>query len=128
MTNELTSSPASLRIRGHDAQPADLTVERRPKQARVTRAGLALFGFLLLAPVVFFIPPHLPWVLIAVTAGVYFAYKQWTGEYVVHQFRGTCPRCNAELRIDPGTKVKLPLQMDCYECHHQPVLELRPAA
>ena len=124
MTNPTSPDDAVLRLRGHEPRPARLRVEVRPRQTRMTKAVLTLVGFLVLAPIVFFIPPHVPWVLLAVSAGVFLAYKQWIGEYLVHDFEGACPRCGAPLEIKPESKVRLPLVMDCYQCHHKPVLEL----
>lgn len=128
MTNAVTSPTASLRLRGHEPKPATIQIEKRPRQSRMTKSILSLLGFLILAPIVFFIPPHIPWAVLAVCAGFYLAYRQWTGEYIVHQFSGECPRCGNNLEIKPGTKIKLPLEMDCYECHHKPALQVDGAA
>jgi hypothetical protein len=124
MTNAIPPDGAVLKLRGHEPKPARLRVEQRPRQTRMTNAILTLVGFFVLAPIVFFIPPHIPWVLLAVSAGVFGAYKQWVGEYLVHEFQGECPRCGASLKIEPGSKIKLPLQLDCYQCHHKPVVAL----
>lgn len=124
MTNATIHPPATLRLRGHEPRDAEIAVEPRPRQTRIARSAGALVGFLILAPVVFFIPPHIPWVLLAVGAGLYFGRREWVGEYVVHAFSGQCPRCDAELSIQPGAKVRFPLELDCYKCHHQPVVEI----
>lgn len=124
MTNAVTSPPAQLSLRGHEPKPADISLERRSRQTRMTKSVLSLVGFLILAPIVALIPPHIPWVILAVAAGFYFAYRQWTGEYVVHGFKGECPRCGNSLEIKPGSKIKLPMDMDCFQCHHQPTLEV----
>lgn len=122
MTNAVISPPARTSLRGHEPRPAEISLEQRSRQTRMTRSILTLLGFLILAPIVFFIPPHIPWALLAVGAGFYFAWRQWSGEYIVHGFAGQCPRCESSLEIKPGEKIKLPLEMDCYECHHKPVL------
>ena len=127
MTNPAANSAASIRLRGHSPRPAELSVEPRSRQTRLSRTIATLLGFLVLAPAVFFIPPHFPWAITAVLLGSYFAYKQWTGEYIVHSFSGACPRCGTELKIEPGSKIRLPLQMDCYACHHKPELRLEAA-
>lgn len=124
MTNASMNPPAILRLRGHEPRPAEIAVELRPRQTRIGRSVGVLLGFLLLAPLVFFIPPHIPWVLLALGAGLYFGRREWVGEYVVHSFAGRCPRCDAELSIKSGEKVRFPLELDCYNCHHQPVVEL----
>ena len=124
MTNPTATPPAILRLRGHEPQPAEIAVEPRPRQTRLVRSLATLGGFLLLAPLVFFIPPHIPWVLLALGAGLYFGRREWVGEYVVHSFSGRCPRCDAELSIKPGDKVRFPLELDCYNCHHKPTVAL----
>ena len=118
------TASARLTLRGHEARPATLDVEYRAPRTRATRAALALAGCWLLAPIVFLLPPHLPWAIAAVLAGLYFSYRQWTGEYQVHRFEGSCPRCGAELPLPPGSRIRLPHPMVCYQCHHEPVLEV----
>lgn len=125
MTSSI-SAPARISLRGHEAIPARLDVIPRSGRTRLTRAVLALLGFWMLAPLVFFLPPHLPWALGAVTAGVYFAFRQWSGELVVTAFEGSCPRCGAALAIPSEARIRLPHTMNCFACHHQPVLELDP--
>ena len=127
MTNLPAPSDAVLTLRGHEPTEAHVELEGRSRQTRTTRAILTLVGFLVLAPIVFFIPPHFPWALMAVLAGFYLSYRQWTGEYVVHSFSGKCPRCGNDLKIESGAKIKLPHEMDCYECHHKPVLQVAGA-
>ena len=121
---EIVTSAARLSLRGHEPRPAALEVEYRSPKTRATRALLSLLGFWLLAPLVAVIPPHIPWALLAFAAGIYFAARQWTGEYVVHRFEGACPRCGAALPLPAGSRIKLPHRMVCYQCHHEPVLEV----
>ena len=123
---EGAAARARLTLRGHDPQPAVLGVVYRPPRTRATKALLTLLGFWVLAPIVFLIPPHIPWALLAVAAGIYLAYRQWNGEYVVQTFSGSCPRCGATLSLAPGSKIRLPHKMVCFQCHHEPVLEPRP--
>lgn len=121
------SAPALVDSRialpGHEPVPARVQLVFRPARERLTRALLTLFGFWVLVPIVFIIPPHIPWALIAFVCGIYFGFKQWRGEYVVQSFSGECPRCHSALRIEPGSRIRLPHQMDCFNCHHEPVLE-----
>jgi hypothetical protein len=91
---------------------------------RTTSGLIALLGFWLLIPVVVFIPPHIPWALLAFGSGIYFGYRKWIGEYFVHRFSGSCPRCGSQLSIKPGSLIRNPHSMDCFNCHHKPLLEL----
>lgn len=119
--------PARLALRGHSPSGAVLRAAWRSPRARATRAALSLLGFWAIAPIVFFIPPHLPWAAAAAVAGVYFALRQWTGEYVVEHFEGNCPRCGNPLPLATGTRIRLPHRMVCYHCHHEPSLEIHAA-
>lgn len=122
----MTHAPttARLMLRGHEPRPAFLDLEYRSPRTRATRALLSLLGLWALAPLVFIVPPHIPWALLAVVSGLYLAYRQWTGEYLVHRFEGRCPRCEADLPLAPGSRIRLPHAMVCYQCHHEPVLEV----
>lgn len=91
-------------------------------------ALLVLLGFWILAPVVFLIPPHIPWALTAITVGIFLSYRRWRGEYVVHSFQGVCPSCAAELTIKPEQLIELPHPTPCYACHQEPELQLAPGA
>ena len=115
---------ARVTLRGHEAKPAVLDVEYRDPRTRATKAAIALVGFWVAAPLLFLLPPHLPWGFGAVLAGLFFAYRQWTGEYLVKRFEGACPRCGAPLSLPPGSRIRLPHAMNCYQCHHEPVLEV----
>ncbi|HET7321393.1 MAG TPA: hypothetical protein VFI96_02785 [Longimicrobiaceae bacterium] len=121
-------APAELTLRAHEPTPADLEVVDVPRKKRVSRAFMYLIGFWILMPIVAFIPPHIPWIVLAFFFGIYFFWKNWTGEYIVYHFDGRCPRCGHELTIEPGTKLKFPHTMNCPECHFDPVLRLKKGA
>lgn len=121
------AAPARLSLRGHDPAPARLEVVPRSRKTRTTQALLALLGFWALAPLVALLPPHIPWALAALGAGIYFAWRNWSGEYVVRGFEGSCPRCGAALEIRPESRIRLPHEMNCFACHHQPILEVDPS-
>jgi hypothetical protein len=121
---EVQSGPARLSLRGHEPRPAILEVVYRPPRTRATRAVLSLVGLWLLAPLVALVPPHIPWALLAFLGGIYLAFRQWTGEYVVQRFEGACPRCATALPLPAGSRIRLPHRMVCYNCHHEPLLEV----
>jgi hypothetical protein len=119
-----TTANGRIVLAGHDAVPAQAEVEYRSSRTRLARSLLTLLGFWALAPLVFFIPPHIPWVLIAIGGGIYFSIRQWRGEFILRSFAGECPRCHSPLTIEPGTRIRLPHAMDCFTCHHEPALEV----
>lgn len=126
--DERDRAGAWLRLSGHEPVPARLDVVHRARRTRMVGGLLSLLGFWALAPLVALLPPHVPWLLGALAAGVYFGYKQWNGEYEVRAFAGECPRCRAALAIAPGTRIRLPHRIDCFHCHHEPSLQLAPGA
>ena len=117
---------ARISLSGHAPTPARAELTHRSDRTRLTGALVALIGCWALAPLVFFIPPHIPWVLIALGAGIYLGRRQWRGAYVVRRLEGECPRCHAALQVTPGARIGLPHRMDCFSCHHEPLVELRP--
>ena len=121
---ETAVTGARLSLRGHEPRAAELVLVHRGTRTRATRALLSLVSFWVLAPLVALVPPHVPWALLAFLAGIYFAFRQWTGEYVVQRFEGACPRCATPLPLPPGSRIRLPHAMVCYSCHHEPVLEV----
>ena len=123
-TEPLLTPPSRLVLPGHDPTPARTEITYRPRSLRLTRALTFLVGFWALAPLVFFIPPHVPWALAAVLLGVYFAWTHWTRTYRVRSVRGSCPRCGSALAVEAGTRIRLPFRMTCYQCHHEPRLEV----
>jgi hypothetical protein len=90
----------------------------------VTSALLTLLGFLVLAPIAFLVPPHIPWALAAVIVGFYLAYRRWTGEFIVHSLEATCPSCGKPLTMKPDQYVRLPHTIPCFNCHQEPELRL----
>ena len=116
---------ARLSLPGHPPQPVLLEADARSTRTRAGRSLLALLGSWAAGLLLIVIPPHIPWAVGAVLAGIYFAFRSWNGELVVTRFAGPCPRCASPLSIAPGTGIRLPHRMVCYQCHHEPVLEAR---
>lgn len=114
-----------LTLAGHEPVPGTAELTYRPRSERITRGTMSLVGFTLLAAVVAILPPHIPWALIALSAGVIIAFRNFRGVYTVRSFEGNCPRCGAALKVEPGAKIKPPHEMDCYNCHFHPVMEVR---
>jgi hypothetical protein len=113
---------ARLVLPGSGTTPAEVEMVYQPRATRLTRALLTLVVSWLIIPVVFFIPPHFPWVLGAFLGGLYFAWRFWRGEFYVSSFRGACPRCGTALELRPGARIRREQTLECYGCHRRPEL------
>lgn len=111
-----------LELPGSGTGSARVEVTHQPRGARGLRAmGVILVSWALI-PLVFFIPPHLPWVLLAFFGGLFVAWRLWRGTFLVRTFEGDCPRCGEPLKLDPGTRIRSRHTLDCFNCHRQPDL------
>lgn len=119
---------ARLLLPAAGSTEARLRVEPRARGTRRTRAALILGGSLALAPVAFLVPPHFLWPLLVLAAGAYFARREWTDAYIVHEFEGACPRCGEPLEVEPGTRIRERPRVECYGCHREPELILEEAS
>ena len=112
------------RTRGEQLDPVTLEVIYLPRATRISRAVLIMLVALVVAPGVFFLPPHFLWPLLVLGAGGYLAWRYWTGEYYVVSFEGACPRCGNELELPQNSRIRATHAMECYSCHRQPTLVL----
>jgi hypothetical protein len=113
---------ARLEIFGFQPTRAHVQVIARPKSWRVSRS----LGYLALCwcalPVVALVPPHIPWVIGAFSAGIYFARKFWLEHFTLVSMRGTCPKCAHDLSINKPVRLKTPHVITCSNCQHQVLL------
>ncbi|HEX6927057.1 MAG TPA: hypothetical protein VF167_16660 [Longimicrobiaceae bacterium] len=116
---------AVVTLRAHQPAPALLELEYRPLAGRLTRTLLALLCCWGALPFVIWIPPHYPWVVLAMVAGIYLAHRSWTGRYRVAYFAGLCPRCGHAISLGLDRCISLPHTLTCYSCHFEPRLEVR---
>ncbi len=115
---------ARLVLPASGSTPARMQVVHRGPRVRAARALGALGGAGFLAPAVFFIPPHVVWPVLVVAAGLYVGWREWRGEYVVHSFEGSCPRCGEVLTVKDGARIRDGQRVECYSCHREPKLIL----
>ncbi len=119
---------ATLHLPGAAPTPADARLRERSARERALPTAAALAVSWVLAPVVFLVPPHIPWAFLVLAAGLYIGVRQWRGTHVVERFRGECPRCGDTLELEEGSRVRLPLSVTCYACHRESVLHLEAGA
>jgi hypothetical protein len=115
--------PARLALVFHAPTIARVEVVYRSAVGRVARALAAWLLCWGSIPLLVWIPPHYPWVVLAFLAGLYLPYRAWTGRYEVLSFSGFCPRCGRMLELRRGSKIDLPHVLTCFGCHFEPVLE-----
>lgn len=115
---------ALITLRAHPPAPARVEVEYQPRLLRALRAAACLLLFWGPIPLLVFVPPHYPWVIVAFAAGAYLGHRFWAGRYVVRSFSGSCPRCGRPLELRAGERIDLPHALTCFGCHHEPVLEV----
>ncbi|MEJ2186118.1 MAG: hypothetical protein P8Z36_09295 [Gemmatimonadota bacterium] len=115
---------ASLILPGRPTGTARAQLTHRTLQQRALQGLGAWLGFWALAPLVMFVPPHLPWVLAALVLGLYFGIRYWRGEYVVRSFDGTCPNCGKPVELKTGSHIRMPYTIDCFNCHRSARLVL----
>src|SRR5262245_22145821 len=88
---------ARLSLFGFVPTPATLTALRRARAERVLRAIFAAATAVVVAPMVFLIPPHIEWVILTVITGLYWTRKSWIAEFEVESLEAVCPRCYAKV-------------------------------
>ena len=109
---------------GYPDVVAHMQARYQPRPARVGRSLASLGAGTVGAVALFFVPPHFPWVIGSLGAGIYFARRFWRGEYRVDTFEGACPRCSEPVQLSPGERVSFPTRITCFGCHHDVAVEL----
>lgn len=122
--SEPRTRPARLQLPAAGSVAANVHVVHHARRRRALRAGVILGGAVAVMPLVFVIPPHLLWPVLVLGAGLYFARREWVGEYEVVRFEGACPRCGDPLSVEPGTRIRGRQRLECYGCHREPELVL----
>jgi hypothetical protein len=123
-TTEVAKPDARLVLPGGASRPAQIEVLFLPRATRLWRALLILGVAVVVAPVVFFLPPHFLWPLVVLGGAAFIAHRYWTREYYVLAFEGSCPRCEEPLEVKQGARIRGRHTLECYGCHRQPELIL----
>lgn len=117
---------APVTLFGHEPSGAALELRARSRGWRFRKAAIPGGLFVLLAPAVALLPPHVPWAVAALGTGFYLARRGWKEEFTVAAFEGSCPRCDAELDLPSGSRLRFPHSLHCAGCRHEPVLKVDP--
>lgn len=126
MTN-VVEVPGRVTLFGFDPRPATAALRPRPRSWRL--AGTLRIGAatLVVAPIVGILPPHAPWALGALGAGIFLGRRRWNHRLTLESLDAECPKCGAHLTVRPG-QLKNPHMVPCEGCHHEATLELSPEA
>jgi hypothetical protein len=120
---EIRTLAVAVRVFGFEASRGELAAIYRPRPVRIARAAAALAACWLAIPIVFFIPPHAEWVLLAFGGGLYLFGKYWRGEYELQRIEAPCPACATPLRLRAGSTIRFPHGTACFACHLEPWIE-----
>jgi hypothetical protein len=83
--------------------------------------------FWLLAPVAFFIPPHIPWVLLLLGIGAMRAWNRLHERRTVYELHGVCPKCGTEQDFSELGRMREPVHtVQCASCRWELRVSLRP--
>jgi hypothetical protein len=109
---------ARFTLFGHAPSPATVDLEPRPLAWRLRRSLTVLGLALVAAPAVFVIPPHVPWALGVIAAGVFFARLRWSERFTIRRLEGECPRCGNPIGSMEEERLRVPHTVSCDACHH----------
>ena len=79
--------------------------------------------FLVIAPVAAIVPPHAPWGIGALAAGVILARRRMIERFTLIALEGTCPKCGQPLTVK-RPRLRPPHPITCEGCHHQASLKV----
>jgi len=125
-TRTTLAPPARMALVSHAPTVARVEVAYRHASTRATYAAAVWLLSWAMIPLLFWVPPHYPWICAAFLAGVYIPYRIWNARFTVVSFHGFCPRCGRRLHLRAGSRIDLPHTMTCFGCHFEPVLEASP--
>ncbi len=107
---------ATISAFGYDPTDASIGVIERTVSWRMTRAILAVLVGIGAAPIVFFVPPHVPWVLASVGLGLGVSYRFVRETCTLVSLSGSCPKCGAEVRVSRPVALRVPHALSCTGC------------
>lgn len=107
--------PARLVFMGGKAVEARARVLERSRAWRRSQVMKDL-AILLLAPVVFLIPPHFPWPFVVIVIAVLRAYFHSREHRTLLSLRGPCPKCGTEQEFQEIGRMGNPHKVTCASC------------
>jgi len=111
---------------GFETTDAEIDAIARPASWRATRALLAAGIGLGVAPVVAFVPPHIPWALGSLIGGAVVARKRATEHFTLRSLDAKCPRCGERLDTETG-RLAGTRSLQCGKCGRDSILHVETA-
>jgi hypothetical protein len=115
MDAQVPEVPARLVFANGEWTEARARVIERTAAWRRSSALMQL-GWWLLVPVVFWIPPHIPWVLTVLAIGAVRALNRFREYRTLVSLRGPCPKCGTEQEFRELGRMKRPHAVHCAHC------------
>ncbi len=106
--------PARLSFSGQTTEARARVLERTPRWRHTS--ALKELAWWLLAPAVFFIPPHIPWVLLVLGLGAYRAFGRLREHRTLLWLHGPCPKCGTAQDFAELGRMREPHMVQCAEC------------
>ncbi len=113
------SVPARITLFGFDPVDARARIEARTTGWRARRASMALAAGLVMAPLLAVVPPHAPWVVVAVAIGLLTARRRWAEAHTLHFLDGACPRCEMDISLSRPARLSRPHLITCPSCQYE---------
>jgi hypothetical protein len=117
-TQDVGTAEVPVQLRFSSTEPARgyARIVERSRRWRTTGALRQLAIWWGLALLVVWIPPHLPWALIALSVGAIRAYGRYSEERTLVSLRGPCPKCGNEQEFAAGVPLKDTHTVTCAAC------------
>jgi hypothetical protein len=112
---QVAEVPARLVFAGGEWSEARARVVERTAGWRRSGALMQLSIWLLI-PVVMWVPPHAPWVLLVLGVGAVRALNRYREHRTLLSLRGACPKCGTEQDFHELGRMKQPHTVHCAQC------------
>ena len=119
----LIRTAARVTLFGFESTEAFASIQPRGRRWRVGGAARTMGIFVVIAPIMAIVPPHAPWGIGALAAGIILARRRMIERFTLIALEGTCPKCDAPLRAK-RTRLRTPHPLTCEACHHQASLKV----
>ena len=126
-TNDRLKVEGEAVLFGFPSTRAVLDIQPRPKAWRASGAAARMGGGVVMAGMMFVVPPHVPWIMGWLVIGGVMARRRWSERYTLQGVEATCPKCGAPLTVK-SSRLRTPHPISCETCHFEIRLTLPAGA